>query len=265
MARCLFPNLAYMRAKERKRDAGSGWDTVSVVDKTEETHRSPFSAAPWLWRRQAGRPAFWGCLKLRHKAQGREGHKSGEHSSAWHTACTQRGITQPVAECWSASTSTRQKGVLAINQGALKDAWQLWLLRFLLCYRPYKSIHVEATHVKPPCPISESATGRKEVRVFLVGGHMWRIGTLKFQSHQAITSIRFFFQCPTSTILWTATCSTSAEWISADGGGWWSCSLRSLAWCQKAMTAPFACASRTMTTENTPVFSQVTHQLYCCL
>lgn len=37
-----------MRAKERKRNAGSVWDTVSVVDKTEEIHRSPFSAAPWL-------------------------------------------------------------------------------------------------------------------------------------------------------------------------------------------------------------------------
>lgn len=71
-----------------------------------------------------------------------------DHSSAWHTACTERGVTQPVTERWSASASTRQKGVLAINQGALKDALQLRLLKFLLCYRPHRNVLVEATWVK---------------------------------------------------------------------------------------------------------------------
>lgn len=34
-----------IRAKGRKWPAGSVWDTVSVVNKTEEIHRSPFFAA----------------------------------------------------------------------------------------------------------------------------------------------------------------------------------------------------------------------------
>lgn len=154
-----------------------------------------------------------------------------------------------------------------INQSSVKGSSQHCPLQFLVCYCCYKECVLKSPVWSwPPCSPFWGCTGEEEssedciltARSVVHKLHMGRLGFLSVPTRHKLC-IHFFSQCPTSTILWTATCCTSAEWISGGGGDWWSSSLRSLAWCQRAMTARSACASRTMTTGNTPAFSQVTH------